>query len=107
MLNVNDNVEGRAKIHVKDPGVGNEEVHELEDEVKSDLLFLRGSFRGSVTTMGKKRCSTRLPQKCIMKECVCSDSEISSSVGGLKPRMKDYDTGVESGDDLEEEDFSM
>lgn len=33
------------------------------------------------------------------------DSDISSSVGGLKPRMKDYDTGVESGDDLEDEDF--
>lgn len=50
---------------------------------------------------------SRLLQKCIMNKCVCSDSEISSSVGGLKPRMKDYDTGVESGDDLEEEDFSM
>ncbi|XP_060927957.1 MARVEL domain-containing protein 2-like [Limanda limanda] len=35
------------------------------------------------------------------------DSDISSSVGNLKPRLKDYDTGAESGDDLEEEDFSM
>ncbi|KAI3372407.1 hypothetical protein L3Q82_022686 [Scortum barcoo] len=35
------------------------------------------------------------------------DSDISSTVEGLKPRMKDYDTGVESGDDLEEEDFSV
>ncbi|TKS78112.1 Occludin [Collichthys lucidus] len=35
------------------------------------------------------------------------DSDISSSVGGRKPRLKDYDTGVESGDDLEEEDFSI
>lgn len=39
--------------------------------------------------------------------CVCRDSEISSSVTGMKTRMKDYDTGAESGDDLEEEDFSM
>ncbi|KAK1893374.1 Occludin [Dissostichus eleginoides] len=31
--------------------------------------------------------------------------DISSSVGGLKPRLKDYDTGVESGEDLEDEDF--
>ncbi|XP_034548958.1 occludin b [Notolabrus celidotus] len=35
------------------------------------------------------------------------DSEISSSVGILKPRLRDYDPGVESGDDLEEEDFSV
>uniref|UniRef100_A0A3Q0RJ41 Occludin b n=1 Tax=Amphilophus citrinellus TaxID=61819 RepID=A0A3Q0RJ41_AMPCI len=28
------------------------------------------------------------------------DSDISSSVGGLQPRLRDYDTGVESGDDL-------
>lgn len=28
-------------------------------------------------------------------------------MGVLKPRLKDYDTGVESGDDLEEEDFSV
>ncbi|KAM8886108.1 occludin b [Spinachia spinachia] len=35
------------------------------------------------------------------------DSDISSSVGGLKPRLKDYDTGVESGDDLDEEDFNV
>ncbi|XP_030579544.1 occludin b isoform X2 [Archocentrus centrarchus] len=35
------------------------------------------------------------------------DSDISSSVGGLQPRLRDYDTGVESGDDLEEEDFSV
>ncbi|XP_070759993.1 MARVEL domain-containing protein 2b [Enoplosus armatus] len=35
------------------------------------------------------------------------DSDISSSVGGVKPRLRDYDTGVESGDDLEEEDFSV
>ncbi|XP_038559688.1 occludin b isoform X2 [Micropterus salmoides] len=34
------------------------------------------------------------------------DSEISSSVGVLKPRPKEYDTGVESGDDLEE-DFTV
>lgn len=39
--------------------------------------------------------------------CVCRDSDISSSVTAVKPRMKDYDTGAESGDDLEEEDFSM
>lgn len=37
--------------------------------------------------------------------CICRDSDISSSVGGLKPRLKDYDTGVESGGDLEDEDF--
>ncbi|XP_068617028.1 MARVEL domain-containing protein 2-like [Brachionichthys hirsutus] len=35
------------------------------------------------------------------------DSDISSSLGGLKAKMKDYDPGVESGDDLEEEDFSV
>ncbi|XP_041854636.1 LOW QUALITY PROTEIN: MARVEL domain-containing protein 2b [Melanotaenia boesemani] len=35
------------------------------------------------------------------------DSDISSSVGGMKPRMKDYDPSVESGDDLEEQDFSV
>uniref|UniRef100_A0A3P8NVL3 Occludin b n=1 Tax=Astatotilapia calliptera TaxID=8154 RepID=A0A3P8NVL3_ASTCA len=35
------------------------------------------------------------------------DSDISSYVGGLQPRLRDYDTGVESGDDLEEEDFSV
>ncbi|XP_045890017.1 voltage-dependent P/Q-type calcium channel subunit alpha-1A-like [Micropterus dolomieu] len=35
-----------------------------------------------------------------------TDSEISSSVGVLKPRPKEYDTGVESGDDLEE-DFTV
>lgn len=35
------------------------------------------------------------------------DSDISSSVGVLKPRVRDYDPGVESGDDLEEEDFSV
>lgn len=35
------------------------------------------------------------------------DSDISSSVGVLKPRLRDYDPGVESGDDLEEEDFSV
>ncbi|XP_068168014.1 uncharacterized protein [Antennarius striatus] len=35
------------------------------------------------------------------------DSDISSSLGGLKSKIKDYDTGVESGDDLEEEDFSV
>ncbi|XP_034398496.1 occludin b [Cyclopterus lumpus] len=35
------------------------------------------------------------------------DSDISSSVGGLQPRLKDYDAGVESGDDLEEEDFHV
>ncbi|XP_023253321.1 occludin isoform X1 [Seriola lalandi dorsalis] len=35
------------------------------------------------------------------------DSDISSSVGGLKPWLKDYDAGAESGDDLEEEDFSV
>lgn len=33
------------------------------------------------------------------------DSDISSSVGGLQPRLKDHDPAVESGDDLEEEDF--
>lgn len=38
---------------------------------------------------------------------VCRDSDISSYVGGLQPRLRDYDTGVESGDDLEEEDFSV
>ncbi|XP_037536561.1 occludin b [Nematolebias whitei] len=35
------------------------------------------------------------------------DSDISSFVGGVNPRLKDYDTGVESGDDLDEEDFSV
>ncbi|XP_032367159.1 occludin b [Etheostoma spectabile] len=35
------------------------------------------------------------------------DSDISSSVGILKAKMKDYDTGVESGNNLEEEDFSV
>lgn len=35
------------------------------------------------------------------------DSDISSSVGVLKPRLRDYDPGVESGDDLDEEDFSV
>ncbi|KAM7392197.1 hypothetical protein PAMP_022826 [Pampus punctatissimus] len=35
------------------------------------------------------------------------DSDISSSVDGLKSRLKEYDTGAESGDDLEEEDFSI
>lgn len=39
--------------------------------------------------------------------CICRDSEMSSSIGGLKPRLKDYDPGLESGDDLEEEDFSV
>lgn len=43
--------------------------------------------------------------------CVCvyifyRDSDISSSVGPLKARLHDYDPGMESGDDLEEEDFS-
>ncbi|KAF7647694.1 hypothetical protein LDENG_00168070 [Lucifuga dentata] len=33
-------------------------------------------------------------------------SDISSSVEGLKHNAKNYDTGAESGDDLEEEDFS-
>ncbi|KAM4746686.1 occludin b [Anableps anableps] len=35
------------------------------------------------------------------------DSDISSFVGGYKPKMKEYDAGFESGDDLEEEDFSV
>ncbi|XP_065818029.1 MARVEL domain-containing protein 2 [Labrus bergylta] len=35
------------------------------------------------------------------------DSDISSSVGFLKPTLRDYDPGMESGDDLEEEDFSV
>ncbi|RVE68827.1 hypothetical protein OJAV_G00095510 [Oryzias javanicus] len=35
------------------------------------------------------------------------DSDISSSVGGLKSRLKDYDPGMDSGDELEEEDFSV
>ncbi|XP_015244357.1 PREDICTED: occludin [Cyprinodon variegatus] len=34
------------------------------------------------------------------------DSDISSYVGGPKPKME-YDAGFESGDDLEEEDFSV
>nr|XP_043881860.1 MARVEL domain-containing protein 2b [Solea senegalensis] len=34
------------------------------------------------------------------------DSDIGSSVGAPKTRLKDYDTGAESGDDLEEEDFN-
>lgn len=38
--------------------------------------------------------------------CICRDSEISSSIGVVKPRLRDYDPGAESGDDLEEEDFS-
>lgn len=38
---------------------------------------------------------------------MCRDSEISSSVTAVKARAKDYDVGAESGDDLEEEDFSM
>lgn len=38
---------------------------------------------------------------------VCRDSEISSSVSAMKARTRDYDTGLESGDDLEEHDFSM
>lgn len=38
----------------------------------------------------------------------CRDSDISSSMGALMPKQwnKNYDTGAESGDDLEEEDFS-
>ncbi|KAM4578252.1 occludin b [Fundulus diaphanus] len=35
------------------------------------------------------------------------DSDISSFVGGSKTRLKEYDAGFESGDDLEEEDFSV
>lgn len=42
----------------------------------------------------------------LMMICIFRDSDISSSVGGLKPRLRDYDTGMDSGDDLEEEDFS-
>ncbi|XP_078141105.1 MARVEL domain-containing protein 2b [Centroberyx gerrardi] len=34
------------------------------------------------------------------------DSEMSSSLGGLKSKLKDYDTGIESGDELEEADFN-
>lgn len=36
----------------------------------------------------------------------CSDSDMSSSVGGLKPRLKDNDTDAYSGDELDEEDFN-
>ncbi|KAM7018182.1 occludin b [Tautogolabrus adspersus] len=35
------------------------------------------------------------------------DSDISSSVGFQKPKLRDYDPGMESGDDLDEEDFSV
>lgn len=35
------------------------------------------------------------------------DSDISSFVGGSKSRLKEYDAGFESGDDLEEDDFSV
>uniref|UniRef100_A0A8C6MF01 Occludin b n=1 Tax=Nothobranchius furzeri TaxID=105023 RepID=A0A8C6MF01_NOTFU len=35
------------------------------------------------------------------------DSDISSFVGGVNSKLKDYDTGVESGDDLDENDFSV
>ncbi|XP_017296232.1 occludin b [Kryptolebias marmoratus] len=34
-------------------------------------------------------------------------SDISSYVDGVNPRLKDYDPGVESGDDLDDEDFSV
>ncbi|KAM3867778.1 occludin b [Diretmus argenteus] len=34
------------------------------------------------------------------------DSDITSSTGGMKSKLKDYDTGIESGDELEEVDFS-
>uniref|UniRef100_A0A3Q1I7V2 Uncharacterized protein n=2 Tax=Anabas testudineus TaxID=64144 RepID=A0A3Q1I7V2_ANATE len=35
------------------------------------------------------------------------DSDISSSLGALKPKLQNFDTGAESGDDLDEEDFSV
>ncbi|XP_029916843.1 occludin b [Myripristis murdjan] len=35
------------------------------------------------------------------------DSDITSSLGGLKNKLKDYDTGIESGDELEEVDFNV
>uniref|UniRef100_A0A3B5KWQ3 Uncharacterized protein n=1 Tax=Xiphophorus couchianus TaxID=32473 RepID=A0A3B5KWQ3_9TELE len=38
---------------------------------------------------------------------VFRDSDISSFAGGYKSRLKEYDAGFESGDDLEEEDFSV
>lgn len=68
------------------------------------MLILRVNYRGlrsgTVTVVTKKVFNSK-------NACNCRDSEISSSVGALKSRMKDYDTGVESGDDLEEEDFSL
>uniref|UniRef100_H3CG19 Occludin b n=1 Tax=Tetraodon nigroviridis TaxID=99883 RepID=H3CG19_TETNG len=44
---------------------------------------------------------------CRSHACVCRDSDISSSVTAVKPRPRDYDTGAESGDDLDEEDFGI
>lgn len=38
---------------------------------------------------------------------VCRDSDMSSSVEGLKSRLTNYDPGMDSGDELEEEDFSV
>lgn len=70
----------------------------------TDVLILRVNHRGlksgTVTAVTKKVFHSK-------NACNCRDSEISSSVGALKSRMKDYDTGMESGDDLEEEDFSL
>lgn len=39
--------------------------------------------------------------------CLCRDSDISSFTEGVSPRPKDYDTGAESGDDLDVEDFTV
>lgn len=37
---------------------------------------------------------------------VCRNSDIFSTLDGLNGRFKDYETGADSGDDLEEENFS-
>lgn len=57
--------------------------------------------------MKKSKAITMLQQLRINEDCIYRDSELSSSVGGLKPRLRDFDPGMESGDDLEEEDFSL
>lgn len=67
------------------------------------LVLLDSS--GLMMTLYKKVNSFKLNLEILI--CLCRDSDVSSFAGGLSPQLKDYDTGAESGDDLDVEDFSV